>query len=77
MGARDTHCELIEMAECGAISWETIARECMHRMSADEVDDMARECDWIDDDDEEEDDEEEFDDDYDDNEEDNDDDDDV
>ena len=47
-GARDTHCELIEMAKCGAISWETITRECMQRMSADEVDDMARECDWID-----------------------------
>ena len=62
MGARDTHCKLIEMAECGAISWETIARECMNRMSADEVDNMAHECDWIDDEDEEEDDDEEFDD---------------
>lgn len=57
--AREATCELIEMAENGMISWETIARECLQYMSEDEVRDMAESNDWIDseEDSEEEDDE--------------------
>ena len=51
--ARDATCELIEMAENGMISWETIARECLQYMSEDEVRDMAEYNDWIDPEDEE------------------------
>lgn len=32
----DPTCELIEMAEDGVISWETIARECLAQMNVDE-----------------------------------------
>ena len=46
--AREATCELIEMAENGMISWETIARECLQYMSEDEVRDMAESNDWID-----------------------------
>ena len=46
--AREATCELIEMAENGEISWETIARECLQYMSEDEVRDMAESNDWID-----------------------------
>lgn len=53
---REATCELIEMAENGAISWETIARECLQYMSEDEVRDMAESNDWIDPEDDEEDD---------------------
>ena len=45
--ARSATCELIEMAENGGISWETIARECLQYMSEDEVRDMAESNDWI------------------------------
>lgn len=38
--------KLIEMAEAGAISWEGIARECLERMSDDDVGEMAEEMDW-------------------------------
>lgn len=55
--ARSATCELIEMAENGGISWETIARECLQYMSEDEVRDMAESNDWIDSEDDEEDDE--------------------
>ena len=57
--AREATCELIEMAETGALSWETIARECLQYMSEDEVRDMAESNFWIDseEDSEEEDDE--------------------
>lgn len=51
--AREATNELIDMAEIGAISWETIARECLQYMSEDKVRDMAESNDWIDDDDEE------------------------
>lgn len=47
--AREATNELIDMAENGAISWETIARECLQYMSEDEVRDMAESNDWIDD----------------------------
>ena len=53
--ARDATCELIEMAENGGISWETIARECLQYMSEDEVRDMAESNDWINSEDDEED----------------------
>ena len=55
--ARSATCELIEMAENGGISWETIARECLQYMSEDEVRDMAESNDWINSEDDEEDDE--------------------
>lgn len=57
--AREATCELIDMAENGAISWETIARECLQYMSEDEVRDMAESNDWIGAGDDEEDPEEE------------------
>ena len=44
---RSATCELIEMAELGVLSWETIARECLQYMSEDEVRDMAASNDWI------------------------------
>lgn len=53
--ARSATCELIEMAENGMISWDTIARECLQYMSEDEVRDMAEYNDWIDPEDDEED----------------------
>ena len=53
--ARSATCELIEMAENGMISWDTIARECLQYMSEDEVRDMAESNDWIDPEDDEED----------------------
>lgn len=48
--------KLIEMAEEGAINWQGIARECLARMSEDDVADMVREMEWDDswEDDEEE-----------------------
>lgn len=60
--AREYTTKIEEMADEGVISWETIAREALCRMSEDEVEEMCVECDWItpdDFDDEEEDDEEE------------------
>lgn len=47
--------QLIERAEEGAVNWQGIARECLARMSEDQVKDMVREMEW---DDCEEDDEE-------------------
>ena len=41
--------KLIEMAEAGEISWEGIARECLTRMSDDDVGEMAEEMDWTED----------------------------
>ena len=52
---RDATCELIEMAENGMITWETIARECLQYMSEDEVRDMAESNDRINSEDDEED----------------------
>lgn len=57
--AREYTQKLTDMAEEGAIDWETIARECLARMSEDEVEDMCVECDWIEPEDEEEEEEEE------------------
>ena len=53
--AREATCELIEMAEIGVLSWESIARACLQSMSEDEVRDMAESNDWIDPEDDEED----------------------
>ena len=60
--ARSATCELIEMAELGVLSWETIARECLQYMSEDEVRDMAESNDWINSEDDEEDEDREDDD---------------
>lgn len=46
---------LIERAEEGAVNWQGIARECLARMSEDQVKDMVIDMEW---DDCEEDDEE-------------------
>ena len=54
--------KITEMAEEGAISWETIAREALERMSEDEVESMCVECDWITPDDFDEDEDEDEDD---------------
>ena len=58
---REATCKVIELVKDGVLSWEAIARECLVRMSEDEVADMAHELEWFDDDEEEkvEDDEEE------------------
>ena len=44
--ARD---KIIGMIEDGLLDWEMVCRECLQRMSTDEIDDMIRECDWDDD----------------------------
>lgn len=46
--ARKATNELIEMVHAGAISWETIARECLQHMPEDDVRDMAESNGWID-----------------------------
>jgi hypothetical protein len=62
--AREYTAKIEEMADEGVISWETIAREALCRMSEDEVEEMCVDCDWItpdDFDDEDEDDEDDWD----------------
>lgn len=44
---------LIELAEEGAVNWQGIARECLQRMSEDQVKDMVIDMEWNDCDDEE------------------------
>ena len=46
--------KLIDLAEEGALSWETIARAALQYMSEDEVADMAQCNEFIEDEDEEE-----------------------
>ena len=41
--------KLIEQAEYGAVNWEGIARECLNRMSEDDVKEMTIEMGWLDD----------------------------
>lgn len=41
--------KLIGMVEDGLLDWEMVARECIQRMSEDEVEAMIQECDWDDD----------------------------
>jgi len=67
---RDYTNKITEMAEDGSISWETIAREALERMSEDEVESMCVECDWITPDDFDDEDEDEDEDDLEDEEED-------
>lgn len=38
-------CGLIDLAESGVVSWESIARSCLDYMSEPDVEDMAR-CDF-------------------------------
>ena len=42
--------KVIEMAEAGVLSWETIARAALNYMSEDEVADMAQYNEFIEDD---------------------------
>lgn len=56
---REYTSELVEMAEQTVIDWETIARECLARMSEDEVQEMCEECDWIEPEEDEEEEEDE------------------
>ena len=46
--AREYTQKVTDLAEEGVLDWETIARECLARMSEDNVEDMAIECDWVD-----------------------------
>ena len=39
---------LIDLAEKGAVNWQGIARECLQRMSEDEVKNMVIEMEWND-----------------------------
>lgn len=41
--------KIIGFIEDGLLDWETVCRECLQRMSTDDIDDMIRECDWDDD----------------------------
>lgn len=45
--SRKTTNVLIGLAEEGALNWEGIARECLQRMSEDEVKQMTEEMDWL------------------------------
>ena len=47
MSERSITEKIIELAEEGVLSWETIARECLQEMSEDDVADMANTCDWL------------------------------
>ena len=49
---REATCKVIELVKDGVLSWEAIARECLARMSEDEVADMGHELGWLDDDEE-------------------------
>ena len=44
---RETTCKLIDAAEYGAVSWEAIARECLQRMSEDDVHCMVEDMEWL------------------------------
>ena len=44
--AREYTGKVIDLCENMVLDWETVARECMARMSEDEVEDMAVECEW-------------------------------
>jgi hypothetical protein len=51
---REITTQIIEACDDGALSWETVARECMAYMSEDEVSDMNRVAEFVQDEDEEE-----------------------
>ena len=57
-GVRKATNKVIELAETGVLSWETIARAALDYMSEDEVADMAQCNEFIEDEDEEKDEEE-------------------
>lgn len=42
---------VVETVENGGLDWETVARECLARMTDQDVEDMALECDWLEDED--------------------------
>ena len=44
---RSATVQLTTLAEEGALSWEGIARECLNRMSEDDVQEMAEQMDWL------------------------------
>ena len=46
--------KLLELLEDGALSWETVARECLSYMSEDEVSDMDNVARFIEEDDDDE-----------------------
>lgn len=39
--------KLLEQLEDGAIEWETVARECIARMTESEIEDMCDDCDFL------------------------------
>lgn len=41
---RTATCKIISLCEDGVLSWEALARECLARMSEDEVQEMSEEC---------------------------------
>ena len=41
--------KIIGFIEDGLLDWEMVCRECLERMSVDDINDMIRECDWDDD----------------------------
>lgn len=41
--------KIIGFIEDGLLDWEMVCRECLQRMSCDEIQDMIRENDWDDD----------------------------
>lgn len=51
---RKTTTKLVQMAEDGLLSWETIARECLAYMSEDDVEDMSLCADMVDSEDDDE-----------------------
>ncbi len=57
--ARKTTNAIIQLADDGAISWETIARECLSYMSESDVADMCNTAGFIEEPEEEEEEEEE------------------
>ena len=44
---REFTTKLIHNAENHLVSWEAIARECLERMSEDEVQEMALDLEWV------------------------------
>lgn len=62
---REATCKVLDLAEYGSLSWEAIARECLERMSEDDVADMAHELDWFNDDEDEDEGDDEDEDDFD------------
>ena len=47
--AQNARSKIIGFIEDGLLDWEMVCRECLERMSTDEIQDMISECDWDDD----------------------------